>query len=306
MEISNLISELRRLNLPIGKYAVFGSAVMAVRGIRESPNIDVIVTNDLWHKLVEAHTPDEEGFIRIGNVKISNWWFVPTRKSLPAMIHEAEIIRGIPFVRIEEVKSYKSLLTGYKDRNDVKLIDQYLSDVSKNGEGPRGLGVRTYEKFLKIFVDKVNTQLGEGVLSLILFGSSCLGKANGNSDLDVFVFYDDKKINRNEVSYTLVKLILELRSHPEYQKLAKKKIYPEVYPFLISKSKAQDTLWVLLDATDHGIILKDTHGFGKGVLEKIRQKVSRLGGSRVQLGNGKWCWVLFKDFPQVTSGQINL
>ncbi len=76
------------------------------------------------------YIPDEEGFIHIGQIKISNWWFAPTRKDIPTMIKEAEIIDGIPFVRLEEVRDYKAFLNRDKDKNDVRLIDQFLKSNS--------------------------------------------------------------------------------------------------------------------------------------------------------------------------------
>ncbi len=130
MKIEELVKNLKRQGFPKGEYAVFGSATLAIRGLREAPNIDVIVTNKLWSKLLEdKYAPDEEGFIRIGLIKISNWWFAPTRKDIPTMIKEAEIIDGVPFVRLEEVRDYKAFLNREKDINDIKLIDQYLARI---------------------------------------------------------------------------------------------------------------------------------------------------------------------------------
>lgn len=159
---------------------------------------------------------------------------------------------------------------------------------------------------MQVFINKIDALFGEKILSLILFGSVCRNQAKGNSDLDVFVFYDDEKITREETNRILVSLILELRNTPEYQSLVAKNIYPEIYPFLISKSRAKDTLWVFLDATDHGIVLKDVRNFGKKLLEETKEKIAKLGGRRVELPNNRWCWVLFRDFSQVINREINL
>lgn len=306
MNINLLIDELKKLNLPIGKYAVFGSAVMAVRKIREAPNIDVIVTDDLWDKLLESFSPDEEGFIRINHIKISNWWFAPTRKDIPTMIKEAEIIREIPFVKLEEVLAYKSKLNRWKDERDVVLIKEYLAKNQNENSFPVELGLKTYKKILETFTERVESLFQEKILSLILFGSVCRNEAKGNSDLDIFVFYDDEKITREKVNRDLISLILELRDCSEYQRLGSMNIYPEIYPFLISKSRAEDILWVFLDTIDHGIILKDVRRFGEKLIESTRKKVARLGGRRVKLPNNRWCWILFRDFSQVINCEINL
>lgn len=126
MQIAQLLQQVKDLNLPQNEYAIFGSATLAIRNLRESPNIDLIVTNQLWTKLLETYTPDDEGFIRTKQVKISNWWFAPTKKSITTMINEAEIIEGLPFVKLDDVLSYKQNLNRDKDIIDVKLIKNFL------------------------------------------------------------------------------------------------------------------------------------------------------------------------------------
>lgn len=276
MDIKELLDKLHSLKLPDGEYAVFGSAVMAVRGMREAPNIDVIVTNKLWKDLLTIHTPDEEGFVRIGQVKISNWWFAPTKKPLSQLISEAEIIEDTPFVRLQEVLDYKVGLNRDKDKQDVKLIREFT-------DNPGGLGIETYQRVIGLFRSKVDRVLGDEVLALVLFGSVCRHQAKPDSDLDIFVFYDG---DRNEINKKLTQIIIEMRKEPEYKDLAKQEIFPEFYPFLISKQKADNLLWVFLDATDHGIVLKDTVNFAANLIEKVKQS----GARRAVLPNGKWVW----------------
>ncbi|MBI2590599.1 MAG: nucleotidyltransferase domain-containing protein [Candidatus Blackburnbacteria bacterium] len=305
MKIEALIESLKKQNLPEGEYAVFGSAVMAVRGFREAPNIDIIVTDKLWNELSDrGHKPDEEGFIRISQIKISNWWFAPTRKNIPTMIKEAEIIKDVPFVRLEEVRHYKTFINREKDKNDVKLINQFLS--STEADEPTALGINTYKKLLDIFKTEVDKRLGSQILSLVVFGSVSRGEAKGSSDIDMFVFFDDSKIKRTELNEILISIILYLRETEEYRKLTDNKIYPEIYPFLISKSKASDYLWVFFDATEQGIIFKDTGNFVKKLIGEIKNKIGNLGGRRVKLPNGKTCWILFDNFSKILSSPINL
>lgn len=305
MKIETLIESLKKQNFPLGEYAVFGSAVMAVRGMREAPNIDVIVTNKLWEELLKDHRPDEEGFIHIGQIKISNWWFAPTRKDIPTMIAEAEMIKGLPFVKLEEVRAYKKSLNREKDINDIKLIDQFVNAMRSTNE-PNALGVEDYRDLLNVFIKEVNIQLSDSILSLVLFGSASRGEATGNSDLDIFTFFDDNKMTREQVNNKLISIIHNLRKHDEYKKLAEKGIYPEIYPFLISKSQSDNSLWAFFDSTEEGIILKDSQDFGKKLIEKTKVKIANLGGRRVSLANGKKCWILFKDFSQILNQPLNI
>lgn len=306
MDVGTLTNKLKEQQLPIGHYAVFGSAVMAIKGIREAPNIDVIVTDKLWSELQEkGYKPDHEGFIRIGNIKISNWWFAPTRKDIPTMISEAENISGIPFVNLEEVLSYKKALNREKDINDVRLIEQFLGSVSSSDE-PAALSYDDYKQILDGFVQEAINKHGDSVNSMILFGSASRGQAKGSSDLDVFVFFDDSKIGRDQIANSFTRIIRMLRSNPEYNRLAGLKIFPEIYPFLISKTKASDLLWVFFDATEDGVILYDKNDFGKNLIKDAKTKILKTGGKRVKLPNGKFCWVLFKDFSQILSGPLQI
>jgi hypothetical protein len=126
MEISKLIKQVKNQQWPLGHWAVFGSAILGVYGLREVPNIDVIVDGYLWDKITSSRGQDDEGFVRIGQVKISDWWFAPTRKSLLTLISEAQMINGVPFVRIEEVLNYKKGLIDEKHKKDVRLIEEWL------------------------------------------------------------------------------------------------------------------------------------------------------------------------------------
>ena len=45
------LNELKTLDFPQDKFAIFGSGPMAIRGIRESHDIDIIVKYDLWDEL---------------------------------------------------------------------------------------------------------------------------------------------------------------------------------------------------------------------------------------------------------------
>lgn len=303
MKIDNLLKELESLNLPNGEYAVFGSAVMAVRGIREAPNIDVIVTNNLWNKLSGSCGVDSEGFIRIGSVKISNWWFAPTQKSIPTMILESETIKNFPFVRLEDVRFYKNNLAREKDKQDVKLIDDFLNSYDYNKE-PVALSLNDYQELISLFLSKLKF-LETKVVSVILFGSVSRGEAKGSSDIDIFVVFDQEKISKKVLAENLVKIVKDLRISREYKSLVKKNIFPEIYHFLISKKSIEkEILWVFLDAVDHGKILMDKSDFSHNIFRKLKEEILASNSRRSVLPNGKWCWLLKNNFKKVMEKSI--
>ena len=120
----NHIEELDILELPDGKYAIFGSGPMGIRNIRDSQDIDIIVKSDLWEGLIKKykdHLNKELSMISIGNLEIGRQ--IPyLSDKVDEMIESAEIIEDLPFVRLEYVIEWKELMGRDKDKKDVELI----------------------------------------------------------------------------------------------------------------------------------------------------------------------------------------
>ena len=127
------LDELEKLNLPRDKFAIFGSGPLAVRGIRETNDLDIIVKPDLWEELKKKYpvTSEEKGLMVIGNIEIySKWggWF----SDLAQLIEEADIIQGLRFVKLERVLEWKKKFNREKDKIDVDLIYEYLKNKNNN------------------------------------------------------------------------------------------------------------------------------------------------------------------------------
>lgn len=130
MTISDRVKEL---GFPRGSYAVFGSGPLAVRGMREAEDIDIIVTTDYFNtlklsggwetvKLRDLH----ESLVK-GDVSVFDSW-APDSWDIPQMIRDAEEIDGVPFVRLETVMEWKKIRNLPKDVRDIGLIEQYLHE----------------------------------------------------------------------------------------------------------------------------------------------------------------------------------
>ena len=127
----NLLKELKELNLPVEDFAIFGSGPMAIRGLRENDDLDIIVKKELWEKLskkypVRTKNEGRTSYIQIGGIEIfKNWkpWFESTEE----LIDEADIIQGIRFVRLERVIKWKKAMGRDKDFVDIEKIEEYMS-----------------------------------------------------------------------------------------------------------------------------------------------------------------------------------
>ena len=129
------LDELELLKLPVGKFAIFGSGPMTVRGIRESADLDIIVKQDLWEELLGKHTAclhENPTCLRIGNIEIYADW-LDLSDSINEMIDSAEIIAGLPYVQLEYVIEWKTKFGRKKDIEDLELIRKYIDD-QKQGQ----------------------------------------------------------------------------------------------------------------------------------------------------------------------------
>lgn len=139
MNNKELFENVRSLNLPIGEYAIFGSGPMGIRGMRELHDIDLIVSEKIyveykkkegWQaKEVKENNDCFKGLVN-HNLNIEMWkdWY--TNWYVKELIDEAEIIDGLPFVKLDVLVKWKGFYGREKDLKDVEIIDKYCN--SKN------------------------------------------------------------------------------------------------------------------------------------------------------------------------------
>jgi hypothetical protein len=120
------LNELKNLKLPPEQFAVFGSGPLAIRGLREANDLDIIVTKKLWNKLIEKYNPTEKGNeIIISNISIFQDW-KPWFSEIETLIKGADIIDEIRYVKLDKVMKWKQNLNREKDQKDIQLIKKYL------------------------------------------------------------------------------------------------------------------------------------------------------------------------------------
>ena len=128
---------VKELNLPIGHFAITSSGPIGVRGLRQINDADIIVDNYLWSILVKEHKPEtDNGLTKItlsgGLVEVlgegsffSN--YSPEDPTVEHQIKTAEVIDGLPFVKLKFIRHFKEKLGREKDLKDIGIIDQYLA-----------------------------------------------------------------------------------------------------------------------------------------------------------------------------------
>ena len=109
-----LIEQLRRVGLPEGDWALFGSGPLLLRGWIDRVNdLDVITRGAAWQHVKEVGVAETfEGgrtMYQIGeDLTFGNYWFYGDF-DIDELIDTAEAIDGIPCVLLEHIVTYKQI-----------------------------------------------------------------------------------------------------------------------------------------------------------------------------------------------------
>lgn len=135
MNFKTKIKDLKKLNLPNDHFAVVGSGALSIRGIRDSRDVDVIVTESLWNEMIKKYKVVIISFgVEIleleDNIEIVNpsQSIYGNSKIIPIndIFKKADIFDGVRFINLDHLKKIKKELGREKDLKDIHLIDNYL------------------------------------------------------------------------------------------------------------------------------------------------------------------------------------
>jgi len=128
-----LFKRISELGFQPNTFAIFGSGPLFAHNITDKlSDVDLIVNDNGWQKSLTLgqldHTTSGDPVIHIGDgIEICNTW-APGTWSPQDLIDEAEVINGLPFVRLESVLAWKKLRNKPKDQKHVELIEAYLKE----------------------------------------------------------------------------------------------------------------------------------------------------------------------------------
>lgn len=122
----NYVDELYSLNLKSSDYVIFGSGPLAIRDIRINNDIDIIVNDTCWDRLINFFGIKKKSKFRLGNIEICKDW-LPYIVDTEKIIQNSELINNLPYAQLDYVVEWKSKHMREKDLNDLELIKTYLS-----------------------------------------------------------------------------------------------------------------------------------------------------------------------------------
>ncbi|MFE2289568.1 hypothetical protein [Streptomyces sp. NPDC059452] len=132
------IRELLSLRLPPADYVVAGSGPLLAHGLRQDvSDLDIVARADAWKialSMAEAQVPPSGHGLMVvlfgGNIEIFDQW-LPGARDADELIDSAELIEGIPFCSLAEVREWKTRSNRAKDQRDIELIEEHERSATK-------------------------------------------------------------------------------------------------------------------------------------------------------------------------------
>ncbi len=133
----SLFDQLKGLNLPAGDFAIFGSGPLVVRGIIPASNdLDILCRRLAWKTVREIgeleYLSDYDVSIVTmcdGCLTFGPEWGIGNF-DINELIDSAEVIDGLPFVRLEHVACYKGIIKRPKDLEHLQALEAYKKTIS--------------------------------------------------------------------------------------------------------------------------------------------------------------------------------
>ena len=128
----SLFDRVKRLNLPVSDFAIFGSGPLIVRGIIPASNdLDIICRGQAWETVkaigvLEYLSKYDVTVVTMcgGRLTFGTKWAIG-EFDIDELIDGAEEIDGLPFVRLEHVTSYKEISKRPKDLRHIEALRAY-------------------------------------------------------------------------------------------------------------------------------------------------------------------------------------
>lgn len=134
---------LRSIDLGSGDHAVFGSGPLLARAIIPEVNdIDIVARGQAWVRALElgelitlAEHNIQVVTLHGGTVTVGRSWAYGDI-DINEAIDSADIIEGLPYVRLEFVVAYKRAAARAKDRDHLRLLAQWQRSTGRGTQLP--------------------------------------------------------------------------------------------------------------------------------------------------------------------------
>ena len=128
--MSSLTEKVKQLALPDGEYVVIGSGLLDALGLRESHDLDLVVSDNLYQKLRASgvYSIEEkynEEVLVADDIEVwSNW---KSDADFDVLIQSAYKVEGVTFAHPDIIIKRKTERGSEKDLNDIRLLKEYFA-----------------------------------------------------------------------------------------------------------------------------------------------------------------------------------
>jgi uncharacterized protein len=138
----------------------------------------------------------------------------------------------------------------------------------------------------------VGAELGDNLVSIVLFGSVARGEATPDSDIDLLIIGEQFPTGR----FARLRSIdgSDRRIEPDLERLRERGLDPRIMPFLKTRAEAERVVPLYLDMVEDARLLYDRDGFFRSVLTRLQARLNALGAQRRRRGRIRY-WVLKPD-----------
>ncbi|MEM2091863.1 MAG: nucleotidyltransferase domain-containing protein [Candidatus Bathyarchaeia archaeon] len=155
-----------------------------------------------------------------------------------------------------------------------------------------------YRSLLERLVELLLTNLGDKLVSVVIYGSVARGSAKKDSDIDILIVAES--IPRSRMERQRMFLKVEGPLEPIINDLWERGYHVDFSPIILSVEEASKIRPIYLDMVEDSIILYDRGGFFKGIIDRLRERLRELGARRVWIGE-RWYWILK---PGIKFGEV--
>ena len=143
------------------------------------------------------------------------------------------------------------------------------------------------------YTQLLERELGERLVSVVLFGSVARGTANDHSDIDLFVVIQD--LPAGAFARRAIVEPVHQALQPELEQLLHAKVYADLIEVLRTPEEAGCFHMLYLDMMLEAQLLYDRDDFMAARLDRVRERADALGATRQQVGDVLY-WDLKPDF----------
>ena len=148
-----------------------------------------------------------------------------------------------------------------------------------------------YRDLCEEYLEAVKAHFGDRLISVCFFGSVARGEATPESDVDALIVARDLPRDIGLRVRETNRIHESVRRHETYRRLRLQGRSAFISDVYLTPEEAQSHPPILLDITDHGVIVYDNGGFLAAVLEDIRERLRELGARKVLTRKGYY-WIL--------------